>query len=123
MEQGQVSKKGGKNSDGMFGQKLTSPEGRMGWSIVMMEKPVTTPPQFWPFPSDGISKTFQNFNVVGLVHRGAFSKVLTVDNSTSIKKKTTASSTLILDRTWQAFLGLEDVLLIHYEDWTFVSKL
>ena len=37
----------------------------MGWSVVMIEKPVTTPPQFWPFPSDGISQTFQNFNVVG----------------------------------------------------------
>ena len=53
-----------KNSDGMFGQKLSSSE---GWSVVMMEKPVTTPPQFWPFPSDGIPQTFQNFNVVGLV--------------------------------------------------------
>ena len=38
----------------------------MGWSVVRMEKPVTTPPQFWPFPSDGIPQTFQNFNAVGL---------------------------------------------------------
>ena len=91
----------------------------MGWSIVMTKKPVTTPPQFWPFPSDGILQTFQNFNVVGLVHCGAFRKVLVVDNSTSIKK--TVSSTLILDRTWQAFLGQGDVLLVHCEDWTFVS--
>ena len=52
----------------------------------MMEKPVTTPPQFWPFPSDGIPQTFHNFNVVGLVHCGAFRKVLVVDNTTSIKK-------------------------------------
>ena len=58
----------------------------MGWSAVMMEKPVTTPPQFWPFPSDGIPQTFQNFNVVALVHCGAFRKVLVVDNSTSNKK-------------------------------------
>ena len=29
-----------------------------------MEKPVTTPPQFWPFPLDGIPQTFQNFNIV-----------------------------------------------------------
>ena len=70
----------------------------MGWSVVMMEKPVTPPPQFRPFPLDGIPQTFQNFNVVGLVHCGAFRKVLVVDNSTSIKK--TVSSTLILDRTW-----------------------
>ena len=48
----------------------------MGWSVVMMEKPVTTPPQFWPFPSNGIPQTFQNFIVVGLVHCGAFRKVL-----------------------------------------------
>ena len=41
----------------------------------MMEKPVTTPPQFWPFPSNGIPQTFKNFNVVGLVHCGAFGKV------------------------------------------------
>ena len=26
----------------------------MGWSVVMMEKLVTTPPQFRPFPSDAI---------------------------------------------------------------------
>ena len=91
----------------------------MGWSVVMMEKPVTTPPQCWPFPFDGNPQTFQNFNVVGLDHCGAFRKVLVVDNSTSIKK--TVISTLILDRTWQAFLGLGDVLLIHCEDWTFVS--
>ena len=57
----------------------------MGWSVVMMEKPVTTPPQFWPFPSNSIPQTFQNFNVVGLVHCEAFRKVLMVDNSTSIK--------------------------------------
>ena len=58
----------------------------MGWSVVMMEKPVTTPPQFWLFPLDGIPQTFQNFNVVGLVHCGAFRKVLVAENSTSIKK-------------------------------------
>ena len=58
----------------------------MGWIVVMMEKPVTTLPQFWPFPSDGIPQTFQNFNVVDLVHFGAFKKVLVVDNSTIIKK-------------------------------------
>ena len=58
----------------------------MGWTVVMMEKLVTTPPQFWPFLSDCIPQTFQNFNVVGLVHGGAFTKVLVVDNSTSIKK-------------------------------------
>ena len=58
----------------------------MGWSVVMMEKPVTTPPQFWPFLSDGIPQMFQNFIVVGLVHCGTFRKVLVVDNSTSIKK-------------------------------------
>ena len=91
----------------------------MGWSVVMMEKPVSTPPQFWPFPSNGIPQTFQNFIVVGLVHCGAFRKVLVVDNFISIKKKT-VSSTLILDRTWRAFLGLRDVLLVHCEDWTFV---
>ena len=68
----------------------------MGWSVVMMEKPVTTPPQFWPFPSDGIPQMFQNFSVIGLVHRGAFRKILVVDNSTSIKRKT-VSSTLNLD--------------------------
>ena len=59
----------------------------------MMEKPVTTPPQFWPFLSNGIPQTFQNFNVVGLVHCGAFRKVLVVDNSSSFKK--TVSRTLI----------------------------
>ena len=64
----------------------------MGWSVVMMEKPFTTPPQFWPFPSDGIPQTFQNFNLVDLVHSGDFLKVLVVDNST-------VSSALILDRT------------------------
>ena len=58
----------------------------MGWSIVMMEKPVTTFRQFWPFPSDGIPQTFQNVNAIGLVHCGAFRKVLVVDNPTSIKK-------------------------------------
>ena len=52
----------------------------------MMEKPVITPPQFWFFQSDGIPHTFQNFNVAGLVHCGAFRKVLVEDNSTSIKK-------------------------------------
>ena len=91
----------------------------MGWSVVMMEKLVTTPPQFWPFSSDGIPQTFQNFNVVGLVHCGAFRKILLVDNSISNNK--TVSSTLILDRTWLAFLGLWDVLLVLCEDWTFVS--
>ena len=91
----------------------------MGWSVVIMEKPVTILPQFWPFPSDGIPQTFQNFNVVGLVHGVAFRKVLVVDKSTSMKKN--MSSTLILDPTWQAFLGLGDVLLVHCEDWTFVS--
>ena len=59
----------------------------MGCSVVMMEKPVTTPPQFWPFASDGTPQTFQNFNVVGLVYCGALRKVLVVDNSISIKKK------------------------------------
>ena len=59
----------------------------MGWSVVMMEKLVTTAPQFWPYPSNGIPQTFQNFIVVDLVHCGAFRKVLVVDNSTSIKKK------------------------------------
>ena len=107
----------GKNSDGMFGQKFTSFE---GWSVVMIEKPVTTPPQFWLFSSDGIPQTSQNFNVAGLVHCGAFRKLHLVDNSTSLKIKT-VSSTLILDRTWQAFLGLGDLLLVHCEDWTFVS--
>ena len=91
----------------------------MGWSIVMIEIPVTTPPQFWPFPSDGFPQMFQNFNVVGLIHCEAFRKVLVVDNSTSIKK--TVSSTLILDRPWRACLGLGDVLLVHCEDWTVVS--
>ena len=62
-----------------------------------MEKPVTTPLQFWSFSSDSIPQTFQNFNVVGLVHCGALRKVLVVDNSTSIKKS--VSSTLILDQT------------------------
>ena len=88
----------------------------MGWKRchdgkMMMEKPATTPPQFWPFPSDDIPQTFQNFNVVDLVHCGAFRKVLVVDNSTGIKKET-VNSTLILDRPWRAFLGLGDVLLV-----------
>ena len=87
----------------------------MGWIVVMMEKPVTTLRQFWPFPSDGIPQMFQNFNVVDLVHFGAFRKVLVVDNYTIIKKKT-VSSTSILDRTWQVFLGLREVLLVHCED-------
>ena len=52
----------------------------------MMEKPVTISPQFWPFPSNGIPQTFQNFNLVDLVHCEAFRKVLVADNSTSIKK-------------------------------------
>ena len=66
----------------------------MGWSVVMMEKLVTTPPQFWPFPSDGIPQTFQNFNVVGLVHCGAFRKVLVVDNSTSCEQHLDLGSNL-----------------------------
>ena len=57
MEQGRWVRGVGKNSDEMFGQKLTSSEGWMGWRVVMMEKPVTTPPQLWPFPSDGIPQT------------------------------------------------------------------
>ena len=68
----------------------------MGWSVVMMEKPVTTPPQFWPFPSVGIPQTFQNFNVVGLFHSWW---------TTPLASKKTVSSTLILDQTWLAFFG------------------
>ena len=75
----------------------------MGWSVVMMEKPVTTPPQFWPFPSDGIPQTFQNFNVVGLVLCVAFRNVLMVDNSTSIKKN--CEQHLDFGSNWASFFG------------------
>ena len=45
----------------------------MGWSVVMMEKPVATTLQFWPFTSNGIPQTFQNYIVVGLVPCGLWS--------------------------------------------------
>ena len=86
----------------------------MGWSVVMMEKPVTTPPQFWSFSSNGIPQTFQNFIVVGLVHCGAFRKVLVVDNSTSIKKKKNCEQHLDFGSNLASFFGSEgDVLLVH----------
>ena len=58
----------------------------MGWSVVVMEEPVVTSPQFWPFASDGVPETFQYFNAVNLVERGASRKVLVVNNTLSIKK-------------------------------------
>ena len=48
-----------KNSDRMLGHKLTSSECWVGCSVAVMEKPVITSPQFWPFASDGVSQTFQ----------------------------------------------------------------
>jgi len=58
----------------------------MSWSIVMMEKPVATPPHFWPFATDGVPQTFQNFNVVSLVHYEALGEIFLVNNTLSIKE-------------------------------------
>ena len=49
--------------------KLTSSEFWVGWSVVVMEKPVVTSPQFWPFVSDGVN----------LVDCGALRKILVVN--------------------------------------------
>ena len=87
----------------------------------MMEKPVTTPPQFWPFLSDGHPSD------VSKLQCSRSGSLWSLQEGTSggqlhwHQKKNTVSSTLILDQTWRAFLGLGDVLLVHCEDWTFVS--
>ena len=75
-----MSKGVGKNSDRVCGQKITSSECRVGWSVVVMEKPVVTSPQFWPFASDGVPHTFQYFNEVNLVCCGDLRKILVMIN-------------------------------------------
>ena len=63
----------------------------MGWSVVVMEKPVVTSQQFWTFALDGVPQMFQFFNVVNLVGCRALRKVLVVNNALGIKKKLSAS--------------------------------
>lgn len=91
----------------------------MGWSVVVMEKPIATPPHFWPFATDGVPQTFQNFDVVSLIHCGALGEILVVNNTLGIKEN--CQHDLDVGSNLASFLGLGDVSPTHWDDWTFVS--
>lgn len=51
----------------------------MDWNVIVIEKPIATPPHFWSFALESVSQMCRNFNLIGFVHYGALRKVLIVN--------------------------------------------
>jgi hypothetical protein len=70
----------------VLGQEFPDTQGRLAWSIVVVQNPGTGRPFVKPFPTNCISKALQNGYVDSLIHDVALGKKLVVNQSLRVKE-------------------------------------
>lgn len=103
-----------KNSDRVFGQKLTSPEGWMGWSAVVLKK-IKSPLLHTSdlIKTNSVPQTFQKYNTVRLVQCRTFGYIHMLNSNLRIEEN--YQYLFVLGSNLVSFLkGLGNVSPVHW---------